>query len=164
MEPIQPKYQYVRVGGTRKKRDNNNAFYFRLNDQKVRVCKLFFKNTLDINDRPIRSVQEKRNKMATVLLEEDRQGKHGKQKKVGDVLKEGVKNFVEKIPKIKSHYMRANTSKHFIDGSKSIADIHRDYITDCKEKNIPFVNYVMFYRIFTEDFNISFFTPKKRLM
>ena len=46
-------------------------------------------------------------------------------KKVDDVLKEGVKNFVEKIPKIESHYTRANTSKHFIDGSKSIADIHR---------------------------------------
>ena len=59
MEPIQPKYQYVRVGGIRKKRNNNIAFYFRLNDQKVRVCKLFFKNTLDINDRPIQTVQEK---------------------------------------------------------------------------------------------------------
>lgn len=163
MEPIQPKYQYVRVGGTRKKRDNNNAFYFRLNDQKVRVCKVFFKNTLDINDRPIRTVQEKRNKVATVLLEEDRRGKHGKQQRIDAVLKEGVKNFVEKIPKIESHYTRANTSKNFIDGSKSVAELHRDYIADCKEKKTPFVNYVMFYRIFTEEFNISFFTPKKDL-
>lgn len=163
MELIEPTYRYIRVGAIRKNRDYNNAFHFRLNDQKIRVCKLFFKNTLDINDRPIRTVQEKRNKVATNLLEEDRRGKHGKHKKVDSALKEGVKNFVDKIPKIESHYTRANTSKHFIDGSKSIADIHRDYINECKEKNMPFVNYVMFYRIFTEDFNISFFTPKKDL-
>lgn len=55
-------------------------------------------------------MQEKRNKVATVLLAEDRRAKHGKQKKVDDVLKEGVKNCVEKIPKIESHYTRANTS------------------------------------------------------
>lgn len=86
-------------------------------------------------------------------------------KKIDAALKEGVRNFIEKIPKIKSHYTRANpnTSKLFIDGSKSIADLHKDYINDCKEKNVPFVNYIMFYRIFTEDFNISFFTPKKDL-
>lgn len=60
MELIKPKYRYERVGGTRKKRSFNNAFYFYQNDEKIRVCKTFFKNTLDINDRPIRTVQKKR--------------------------------------------------------------------------------------------------------
>lgn len=61
MEPIQPKYRYVREGGIRKKRDNNNAFYFMLNGKRVRVCKLFFKRTLNINDSPIRTVHNKKN-------------------------------------------------------------------------------------------------------
>lgn len=85
-----------------------------------------------LNDHHIRTVQEKRNKVATVLLKDDGRGKHGKQKKVDNILKECVKNFVERIPKIESHYTRANTSKYYIDGSKSITDIHRDYIIDCK--------------------------------
>lgn len=33
-------------------------------------------------------------------------------------------------------------------------------MTDCKAKNIAFVNDVMSYRKFTKDFNISLFTPK----
>lgn len=47
--------------------------------------------------------------------------------------------------------------------AKGFADIHRDYMAECKEKNNQFVNYVTFYRIFTEEYNISFFSPKKDL-
>lgn len=71
MQIIQPKDRYIRQGGTRSPRNNNNAFYFILKEQKVRVCKLFFKNTLDINDRPIRTVLEKQNKISNILLEGD---------------------------------------------------------------------------------------------
>lgn len=163
MEIIQPAYRYVREGGTRKKRDNNNAFFLYRNGEKVRVCKLFYRNTLNITNRTIRTVQQKRNKMSNVLLENDLRGRHGKQAKIDEVLKQGVNAFIAKIPKIESHYTRASTSKHFIDGSKTIADIHRDYMADCKASNVPFVNYVMFYRIFTDDYNISFFTPNKDL-
>lgn len=42
MQTIQPKYRYIRQGGTRSPRNNNNASYFILKEQKVRVCKLFF--------------------------------------------------------------------------------------------------------------------------
>lgn len=127
MDEIQPTatYRYIRVGETRKNRDSNNAFYFCRNDEKISVCYVFFKNTLDINDRPIRSVQEKRNKPANILDEEDRRGKQKKKKTINAVVKERVKNFINKIPKIESHYTRLNTSKSFIDGSKSITDLHR---------------------------------------
>ena len=119
---------YVRFGGSREKRANNNAFYFRHEDEKVRVCKTFFKGTLDINDRPIRTVQEKRNKLANTLLDSDNRGKHNKHNKTDPILKEQVKNFIEKIPKIESHYTRANTSKHFIDGSKSIGPLNMSQV------------------------------------
>jgi len=163
MQTIQPKYRYIRQGGTRSPRNNNNAFYFILKEQKVRVCKLFFKNTLDINDRPIRTVLEKQNKIANILLEGDKRGKHGNHVKVDDKIRDSIIKHITLIPKIESHYARADTSKHFIDGSRSIADIHRDYVANCKEKNVPFGNYVLFYRIFTQEFNISFFQPKKDL-
>ena len=41
------------------------------------------------------------------------------------------------------------------------ADIHKDYVDKCKEEGFPFGNYTMFYRIFTQEHNLSFFTPKK---
>ncbi|KAL4711225.1 hypothetical protein ACJJTC_019066 [Scirpophaga incertulas] len=161
MKTIQSRYQYVRVGGTRPRRQSNNAFYFRLDGKDIRVCKVFFKNTLDINDRPIRTVLEKRDKVANILMEEEKRGKHGNQATVDVRVREGMRNFIETIPKIESHYTRANTSKHFIDGSKTIAELHKDYLSYCKENNFPHGNYVLFYRVFTNEFNISFFVPKK---
>lgn len=163
MQAVQPKYRYIRIGGTRSPRQNNNSFYFNMNNQRIRVCKLFFKNTLDINDRPIRTVLTKQNKVADTLLEDDLRGKHGKQKKVSEVVRNGIKQFIQNIPKIESHYTRANTSKLFIDGSKTISQLHADYVTECKTKNAPYGNYVLFYRVFTNDFNLSFFVPKKDL-
>lgn len=163
MQKIEPRYRYMRIGGNRGPRQNNNAFFFKQGDEVVRVCKLFFKNTLDITDRSIRTVLDKHQKLANQILEPDQRGKHGKQKKHDPKLKAGIKEFIDKIPKIESHYTRANTSKTFIEGSKTVTSIYNDYVDMCKEKNEPFCNYIYFYRTFTDDFNISFFVPKKDL-
>ncbi|CAG9818119.1 unnamed protein product [Phaedon cochleariae] len=163
MTVIVPQYRYIRVGGTRNQRQNNNAYYFIRQGQRVRVCKLFFENTLDINDRTIRTVQEKRNKVANILLEPDRRGKHGKHKTLDPTIREGIRQHINPIPRIESHYTRANTSRTFIDGSRSLADIHRDYVSKCREKNELYGSYAIFQRVFTNEFNISFFVPKKDL-
>uniref|UniRef100_A0A6P7FZ14 Uncharacterized protein LOC114334216 n=1 Tax=Diabrotica virgifera virgifera TaxID=50390 RepID=A0A6P7FZ14_DIAVI len=92
---------------------------------------------------------------------EDNRGCHSNHVHVDDALKTAAKAFIEDIPKIESHYIRANSKRHYIDGSKTISDIHRDYVQHCKNNNVGFVNYIMFYRIFTQDFYISFFIPKK---
>lgn len=93
----------------------------------------------------------------------DDRGHHGNQYKVDENIKNGVKTFIEVIPKIESHYIRANSIRHYIDGSKAITDHYRDYdyVAECKSKNVPFANYLMFYRIFMQDYNISFCVPKK---
>lgn len=163
MNEINPKYRYVRIGGTRNQRTKNNAFYFNHNNQKVRVCKLFFKNTLDINDRPIRTVIEKRNKIGGAVPEPEKRGKHTNHKTIDPAIRQGIREFIESIPKIESHYTRAKTSRQFIDGSRSLAQIHRDYVASCTEKHKPSASYTIFTRTFNEDFNISFFVPKKDL-
>lgn len=144
-------------------RDNNNAFYFTVSGIKTRVCKIFFKNTLAINNRPIETALKKKNKYCNITTMKDNRGQHANRYKVDENIKNSVKTFIEAIPKIESHYIRANSRRHYIDGSKAITDLHRDYVADCKSKNVPFANYFMFYRIFTQDYNISFFVPKKDL-
>ena len=158
---VQPTYRYVRVGGKREGRKNNSSFHFMKGQSQVRVCKLFFKNTLDINDRPIRTVLEKQNKLADVLMEPDKRGKHGKHVSVEPEIRKGVKEHIESIPQIESHYTRATSTRTYICGSKTIADIHRDYVQKSKEQEVPYANYTFFYRIFTTEYNISFFIPKK---
>ena len=44
--------------------------------ERVRVCKFFFKNPLDIKDRRIRIVLEKMNHLADVVMDVDQRGKH----------------------------------------------------------------------------------------
>lgn len=162
MELIEPKYRYVRENSNRRL---NYAFYFpKTNAKKVRVCKKFFKNTLDINDRTIQTV---RNKTLTGFVSDDNRGRHKHHKTISDDLKIYVREHINSIPRVESHYLRAQTSKEFIDnkefidGGKTIAQLHRDYKTLCNSEGRPSVNYHMYADIFNTEFNISFFVPKK---
>ena len=67
-EPVKPKYRVIKEDNLKGPRKNNNAFYLKVGEKNVRVCKLFFKNTLDINDRNIRTVMEKKEKMLLQYL------------------------------------------------------------------------------------------------
>lgn len=164
VEEAIPANRYVKLndeGQVIEPKRTNNAFYLITKGKKYRVCKVFFKNTLCINNRPITTALSKKNKETNISLMTDNRGRHGKQPKIDDNIKEGAKQFIDSIPKIESHYTRAHSRRTFIDGSKTISDLHHDYVEICKEKKVPFINYVMFYRIFTQEHNISFFTPKK---
>lgn len=155
MTAVRPQYQYKKEGS---RRQCNHAFHFVINEVNVRVCKFFFMATLDINNRVIRTVVTKLNEG---FLQEDLRGKHGHHFKVDSAIKDGVVAHINTIPRIDSHYLRAQTTREFIEGGKSLADLHRDYKNECIEKNLPFANLTMYSRIFNTNFNISFFTPKK---
>ncbi|KAF2896723.1 hypothetical protein ILUMI_09452 [Ignelater luminosus] len=157
MAPIKPKYQYHR---NETKRRDNNAFHFTINGTPIRVCKLFFKSTLDITDRPIRTVIDKKSQVGGMVLT-DLRGKHGKHRKLDHGIKDGIRRHINSIPRIESHYTRARSSCEYTEGGKSLRDLHRDYVKECTENNIPYGNYLMYHHIFTHEYNISFFRPKK---
>lgn len=157
MSSIKPKYQYPR---NENKRRDNNAFHFVINGDRIRVCKIFFKSTLDITDRPIRTVIEKRNGVGG-MISNDLRGKHGNHPKLDAGIKEGIRNHINSIPRIESHYTRARSSREFIEGGKSLRDLHRDYVQQCIEKKAPYAKYLIYHQIFNHEFNISFFKPKK---
>lgn len=121
----------------------------------------FFKNTLVITDRPIRTVIDKKMDGGGFVME-DLRGKHNKHKTLDGEIKEGIRRHIESNPKIESHYLRENTTRDYIEGGKTIADLHCDYKNVCKQKKKrPYGNYVMYHKIFNDEFNISMFTPKK---
>ncbi|XP_030762052.1 uncharacterized protein LOC115886868 [Sitophilus oryzae] len=158
IEKLGVKYRYTREGSSRKP---NNAFYFMIDGRRHRVCKTFFKSTLAISDRPIRTIIEKKTLCAGGMISSEMRGKHGKHHRVEDTIKNGIRRHIESIPKIESHYRRSDSKRDYIEGGRSLAEIHRDYVNTCKEKNEPFGNYLMFSRIFNSEFNISFYSPKK---
>ena len=134
---VEPKYRLIKKESSRRPRINNNAFYFQIGEKNVRVCKVFFRNTLDINDRNIRTVIEKKSKTLTGILEDDQRGKHKNHPTVDLEILNGIKEHINSIPRIESHYTRADSSRDYIDGSKSLAQIHRDYVELCRENNRP---------------------------
>lgn len=75
MVDIKPRYQYTNAENPR---NPNKAYYFTIDSRQIRVCKTFFKGTLNISDRM--TTQQKINE--NDFLEEDLRGKHGNHKKL----------------------------------------------------------------------------------
>lgn len=155
MQQVNPNYRYVKPDS---KRNMNHAFYFVVNDVKVRVCKYFFTHTLDIPNRYIRTVVSK---LENGFVNEDLRGRHGNHKQVDPQVKENVRRHINSIPRIESHYLRHQTTREFIEGGKTITDLYRDYKEECIRSNIPFVHRNIYSQIFYNEFNLSFFIPKK---
>lgn len=156
MIEVKPKYKYTNA---EKPRLPNNAFYFTKNNSKIRVCKTFFINTLGISDRQIRTVKNKTDPQG--FVSKDIRGKHLARKPTDPVLIESIKQHINSIPRIESHYLRASTSKEYIGGDKTIMDLWRDFDKGQKEENKPTCDYWLYYDIFNKEFNIGFFQPKK---
>lgn len=72
-----------------------------------------------------------------------------------------MRKHIDSIPRIESHYLRTQTTREFIEGGKTIADLHRDYTKKCNAEGLPTTKLSMFARIFNTEYNLSFFTPKK---
>ena len=138
-------------------RSENVAYYFTINGSKIRVCRKYFMATLNISTTTISTV---RRKLAHGTLEGDNRGKHGKHRKLPESIKNDVRNHINSIPKIPSHYLRAQTDREYIEGGRTIAQIYRDYVEKCKQEGKPYAGRTSFFDIFNE-FNISFFIPKK---
>lgn len=51
-QEIKSKYRY---SSTQNLTAQNTSFYFEINGSKIRFCKTFFKSTLDLNDRVIKT-------------------------------------------------------------------------------------------------------------
>lgn len=160
-EPVKPKYRVIKEDNLKGPRKNNNAFYLKVGEKNVRVCKLFFKNTLDINDRNIRTVMEKKGKNATAIFDDDQRGKHKNHPTVDVEISNGIKEHIDNIPRVESHYIRADTTRSYIDGSRSLAEIHRDYVINCRENGRPYGNYPFFIEFSMNNITYHFLNPKR---
>ncbi|XP_047513909.1 uncharacterized protein LOC125055490 [Pieris napi] len=155
-QEIKPKYRYIT---SQKLRALNSAYYFEIDGVKIRVCKDFFKATLSVCDRYIKTALSK--KRDDGFIDADARGKHGNQRKIDSEVKDSVFNFINSIPRIESHYLRAQTTREYISCEKCLADLYRDYKNLREQNNLPPASASTFSRIFNEEFNISFYVPKK---
>lgn len=157
ISPIIPKYR-SRLDSNR---SLNYSYKFEIDDKSVRVCKPMFMSTLDISSRVIFTATKK---MSNGILEIDQRGRHGNLgRKVDDEIKEGIRNHIKSFASVPSHYCRANSTRQYIDGSLNISIMYKLYVEKCNEENVVYGKKNVYDSIFNQEFNISFFKPKKDL-
>lgn len=138
----------------------NLGFYLIKDGENRRVCKRFLINTLAVSERTLRTSTNAKNDNAGIRPA-DQRGKYGKHAKIDTEIKESVRIHINSIPRIEGHYRRANTTREYIDGGLTIAELHRDYAKNRTLNDNKLASYDMYARIFNKELNISFSTPKK---
>lgn len=132
-------------------------YYLQIGEEKIKVCKSFFINTLDISARRISYFFEKNNideSFGTTIS--PKRGRHAK--RVTPNLKlEEVRNHINSFPRVESHYCRASTNKEYLESKLNITKMHKLY---CELFPDP-VKINVYRKIFETEFNIAFHKPKK---
>lgn len=101
----------------------------------------------------------KRGRKQLVCLQILRQGKHPK-KTIPDIEKNYVREHINSIPRVESHYCRMRTNKEYFDTTLNFSRLYDLYKDWCNEKNITPVKKSCYRNIFNYEFNIEFLKPK----
>lgn len=131
------------------------------NNERIRVCKLFFVDTLAISNKMIETVVRKKESDNDYDKTHDLRGKTAPGNKTPEEIVDKIKDHINSIPRVESHYCRAQSKKEYIDGIRSLTSIYNDYKEARENADEPFATLPVFRRIFETEFNISFFVPKK---
>ncbi len=141
-------------------RNYSFKYHLFLGNEKIRVCKKFYLETLNISQTVIYNAHHKKNIISGNPLP-SKAGKHIKMK-ISDEKRNSVIEHINSFPKVESHYRRAQTSKDYFESSLNLLKIYDLYEEKCLKSTPPKIPVkVSFYRhIFNTEFNIDFIKPK----
>jgi hypothetical protein len=146
-----------RTDSQNSRRDYSYRYFMRKGTERHRVCKEFYQSTLDISARRVEYFYKKN--------EEGKgyQDKRGTPKiqKIPETAKAYIRDHINSLPKVPSHYCRSSSSKEYLDPSLNVAEMYRLYKEKCNIDNIEPRTHNAYYTIFNRDFNLAFLTPKK---
>ena len=134
-------------------------YSFQLNGNAAGVCKQFFLDTLNINDRVVRTAFDKLTECGMVSGD-NRGAVKGRSKVSGDA-KQRVMDHIGRFPTVESHYCRASSSRQYLEAGLSLSQMYRLYVDETAMTGEKTVQEHMYRKIFNENFNLSFFKPKK---
>lgn len=144
------------------RRTYSNYYFFTINLTKIAVCKTFFLNTLAISAQVVKTVIKKKGVHGTV--NKDLRGMVCKNSQIEEDVKQNIRDHINSFDFIESHYCRINTSRSYLPPTLNISKMYSLYEEHCKDNLIEKpATESMYRKIFSEEFNISFFKPKKDL-
>ena len=132
---------------------------------RIRVCRDFFQKTIGIGKEAVETALKGKNDNGE-FVGVDGRGRASSSNKTGITEIEAVRSHIESFPKIESHYCRASTNRHYLDSQLNIKKMYKLYIEKCEKneegfENVKKVHFQIYRKLFCDNFNISFFKPKK---
>lgn len=133
-------------------------YYLEKENDKFRVCKPFFLNTLCISQKPIYNVHLKKSDSGTP--QSDKRGQ-GTKDRISKKDKDNIRQHIESFPSVDAHYCRKDSKKKYLDPSLNIQKMYELYVEMCHEKPIITPQKLSLYRnIFNFEYNLEFLQPK----
>ncbi|XP_031329351.1 uncharacterized protein LOC116160305 [Photinus pyralis] len=132
-------------------------YFFKVQEERIQVCKSFFLGTLSISQKPIYTVHS----VDRDTPKKDMRGKTGT-RKLSSENKQVVIDHINKFNVVESHYCRQKSQKKYLEATLTIPKMYDLYLTFCAENGIENpVKLSMYRHIFSTNFNYSFHKPKK---
>ena len=145
--------------GTDSKRKRSFKYQFVLEDEPIQVCKEFYLGTLNISQKVIYNVHDKKDPL-TGTAKSDGRGKHQK-KIISEVMRDSVMNHIRSFPAVESNYCRSETTRMFLEAGLNVRKMYDLYLQMCSENNMEPVKQSYYRFIFKTEFNLAFHQPKK---
>lgn len=123
-------------------------------ERDIAVCEKFFLNTLSISKQTVHYTL-KISKNGTV----HKPTKKVAANKISQEVVKSIKDHIESINKIESHYCRSTTKRQYFEAGLSIPKLYEMY--KISEFHSALVKESFYSKIFNECFNIGFHIPKK---
>ena len=98
----------------------------------MKVCKIFFLDTLGVSEQVIQTALAKKTTVGVVLP--DNHGKHDHHKKVDEDLKNDVRCHINSFSRVPSHYCRKDSRKQYLDPQLNLGQIYCLYVEDSTRK------------------------------
>jgi len=78
-------------------------------------------------------------------------------------VREKASQHISSFPTIASHYCRSDTKRLYLESDLNVSKMYKMYVNLCLLESTPAVGIHVYRDIFNNDFNLSFYTPKKDL-
>ena len=133
------------------------SYYLPKGDGKLQVCRQMFLNTAGITERQVRTVLQKTDKHG--ILQKEKRGKRTSHQVMNDaIMRQKMKEHINRFPRMESHYCRAKTSDQYLSSNLTVLKMYELYKNETKEPERG--SFSLYYTVFKE-LGLKFHTPKK---
>ena len=139
------------------------AYHLEHAGSRHRVCQAFFLKTLCLSNRAVQTAIHGRTDSGT-FGHVDRRGRLPPVNKTNAARADAVREHIRSFPTVQSHYCRKDSQRQYLDSKLTINKMYDLYVENCRNvfsENYKPVSACVYRRIFNEEFNLSFYKPKK---